>query len=278
MSVDVEEWFHSENVKKCIARDQWDSINTSVERNTMRILDILDGSDSHATFFFLGWVAAHCPRLVRAVVERGHEVASHGWAHELVYSLTPSAFRTDVVRAKAVLEDLAGRPVLGYRAPCFSITDWAIPILAEAGYTYDSSMVPTVAHDRYGRIVNVDGTHPILTLAEGFDEVCVSCLRFRGRGVPWGGGGYFRLLPYPVWRWGMKAIIASANPYIFYIHPWEMDPGQPTPAAVPLFYRWRQRVGLGTCEKRFAALASDFSWTTIGDAISAWTTYRKAAT
>jgi polysaccharide deacetylase family protein (PEP-CTERM system associated) len=263
LSIDVEDWFHAENLK--IARDAWEKCELRVERNTMRMLEILDRANARATFFVLGWVAEKCPQLVRAIAAAGHEVASHGYEHRLVYTLTPSEFRADILRSKGYLEDLTGRPIRGYRAPCFSITDWAIPILQEAGFGYDSSVVPTVAHDRYGRLKGMSVANPVVMLRDGFHEVCISCIRLGRRGLPWGGGGYFRLVPYGLWCAGIRTILRTGRPYIFYLHPWEIDPGQPPVSGLSISSRFRHRVNLGRCEARFDALCNAFQWTSVCD-------------
>jgi len=271
LSIDVEDWFHTDNLRDVIAREAWESCELRVERNTMRIMEILQSSGTHATFFVLGWVAEKCPQLVRAISAAGHEVASHGYGHEHVYSLRPSEFRSDVVRSKRYLEDLTGKAVRGYRAPCFSITEWAIPILQDAGFDYDSSVVQTIAHDRYGRLSGMHAGRPIVLLRNGFHEACISCIRLGERGIPWGGGGYFRLIPYPLWLQGVRTILRSGTPYIFYIHPWEIDPGQPRVAGMKATNWFRQRVNLHRCEERFAALVSAFEWMPLCDLIDGWT-------
>jgi len=256
LSVDVEDWFHAENMKNAVSREGWDVCDLRVERNTIRILDIMEAANARATFFVLGWVAERCPHLVRKIASAGHEVASHGHAHELVYSLTPAAFRNDVLRSKQNLEDLTGKAVHGYRAPCFSITEWALEILQEAGFTYDSSLFPTFAHDRYGRLGGIDTKQPVMALGCGLHEICVSCLQLGTKVFPWGGGGYFRLVPYAIWRRGVRTILHSGSPYVFYIHPWKIDPGQPRMTGVGLMQAFRHRVNLGRCEERF----TEFAW------------------
>jgi polysaccharide deacetylase family protein (PEP-CTERM system associated) len=267
LSIDVEDWFHTENLKGAITREAWERCELRVERNTMRMIEILDACDARATFFVLGWVAEKCPHLVRTIAAAGHEVASHGYGHELVYSLRPSEFRSDVVRSKCYLEDLTGKRVRGYRAPCFSITEWAIPILQDEGFEYDSSVVPTIVHDRYGRLNGVHAAKPIVVLRNSFYEVCISCVRLGRRGIPWGGGGYFRLVPYRLWLQGVRMILHAGTPYVFYIHPWEIDPGQPEVAGLDAVSRFRQRVNLPRCEERFAALVEAFAWMPLGDLI-----------
>jgi polysaccharide deacetylase family protein (PEP-CTERM system associated) len=270
MSVDVEDWFHTENMKGALRREAWDTCELRVERNTMRLLEILHAKNAQATFFVLGWVAERCPQLVRSISAAGHEIASHGYGHELVYSLRPSEFRADILRSKGLLEDLTGKRVWGYRAPCFSITEWAVPILREAGFRYDSSMVPTVAHDRYGRLDGVDLAKPIVLLRDGLYEVCVSCLRLGAWGIPWGGGGYFRFVPLALWLRGVHAILRSGRPYVFYIHPWEIDPGQPRVPGMTRTNDFRQRVNLHRCEERFAALVSAFQCVPVCNLLDAW--------
>lgn len=265
LSIDVEDWFHSENIKPVMPRESWDAAEFRVERNTRKMLDILRESGAHATFFILGWVAEKCPALVRAIADDGHEIASHGYAHELVYTLTPEAFRSDVLRARELLQDISGVVVRGYRAPCFSITNWAIPILRDVGYSYDSSVVNTIAHDRYGHLDGFVASELIAPLEKDFYEVCVSCVRVGRRGVPWGGGGYFRLVPYRLWTWGVDSIRRSGEPYVFYIHPWEIDPGHPRMAGISMTSQFRQRVNLSRCAARFRALTMSYRSITIGD-------------
>jgi polysaccharide deacetylase family protein (PEP-CTERM system associated) len=264
MSVDVEEWFHTENLKHVIARDSWVRRSSRVERNVDRLLELMAGhGDVRCTWFILGWVAERRPKVVSRIVEAGHEIASHGFGHELLDELSPEAFRGDVERSKALLEDLAGAPVVGYRAPSFSIKDWALPILRELGFVYDSSLFPTVGHNRYGRLPGVD--EPVVEILPGFFEVSVSSLNVARFPVPWGGGGYFRLLPYRIFRAGVRWILHSGRPYVFYIHPWEIDPDQPRPAGLSGLSRFRHYVGLETCERRLSSLLADFTWTTMAD-------------
>jgi polysaccharide deacetylase family protein (PEP-CTERM system associated) len=269
MSVDVEDWFHVENLRPMIRRGTWSEQRLRVEQNTDRMLALMAGmQDSvRCTFFVLGWVAERCPELVRRIVAAGHEVASHGYGHELLGSLSPEAFRADAERAKGTLEDIAGTEVRGYRAPSFSITDWAIPILQELGYSYDSSFFPSVGHDRYGKLTLVGPDDPVVEVSPGFFEISISCLTIASRGLPWGGGGYFRLMPYELFRLGAKRILQSGRPYVFYIHPWEIDPGQPRVYGLPAAYRWRHYVGLNRCEARFRSLLADFPWMTMAELV-----------
>jgi polysaccharide deacetylase family protein (PEP-CTERM system associated) len=268
MSIDVEDWFHVENLKRAISRETWERRQLRVERNTDRILGLLDEHDARCTFFVLGWVAERCPWLVERMAAAGHEVACHGYGHALVYELSQGEFREDVRRCKELLEDLTGTAVRGYRAPSFSITEWSIPILQELGFAYDSSVFPTLAHDRYGSLSGVVAGNQVVELRPGFYEVSVSCLMLGSRGLPWAGGGYFRLLPYGMFRRGVARILRSGEPYVFYIHPWEIDPDQPRVSGLPRLYEFRHYVGLGRAETRFRSLLEDFRWGSVADVLA----------
>ena len=276
LSIDVEDWFHVENLRPSIPRETWGERQLRVDRNVDRMLGLMDQADRvQATFFVLGWVAERCPAVIRRIAAAGHEIASHGYGHDLLTSLTPAAFREDVRRSKALLEDLTSAPVRGYRAPSFSITEWAIPVLQEEGFVYDSSVFATIAHDRYGRIAGMRPDSVIVELIPGFYEIGVSCLTVGPIGLPWGGGGYFRLMPYPLFRRGV-ARIRRRRPYVFYIHPWEIDPDQPRVHGLSFTHRFRHTVGLSRCETRFAALLRDFRWSTMSDLVH-WAQVRAAA-
>jgi polysaccharide deacetylase family protein (PEP-CTERM system associated) len=270
MSIDVEDWFHVENLKAVIARDTWDERELRVERNVGRMLDLMAERDIHCTCFVLGWVAEKVPHLIKRIAEAGHEIASHGYGHDLIYNVSHDEFRADIVRSKSHLEDLTGQAVRGYRAPSFSITDWSIDILHDLGFTYDSSAFPTVAHDRYGKLTGMDAGQPIVELREGFTEMCISCVQLGRRGIPWGGGGYFRLFPYPLFRRGVRKILGSGQPYVFYIHPWEIDAGQPRMKGLKRSHYFRHYVNIDRGEARFASLLRDFEWTTMSDVLAWW--------
>jgi polysaccharide deacetylase family protein (PEP-CTERM system associated) len=265
LSIDVEDWFHVENLRPAIARDSWHDRELRVERNMDRMLDLMAAApgDVRATCFVLGWVAERCPTLVRRIADAGHEIASHGYGHDLLPTLSPDEFAADVARSKAILQDLVGVEVRGYRAPSFSITDWAIPRLRELEFAYDSSVFASIAHDRYGKLQGLPIDEAVIEIAPGFHEVPVSSLIVASRPVPWGGGGYFRAIPYSVYRWGIGRILRSGRPYVFYIHPWEIDPGQPRIGGLPRTYAARHYLGLHRAERRLTSLLADFRWTTI---------------
>lgn len=260
MTIDVEDYFQVSAFAPYIARGDWDSRECRVERNVDRILGLLAEQGTQATFFTLGWVAERYPQLVRHIVEGGHEIASHGYGHERASDLSPEAFRADVGRAKALLEDLSGREVLGYRAPSFSIGErnlWAFDVLRDCGYRYSSSVYP-IRHDHYGMPDSPRFAYPV---REGLLEVPVTTLRLRGRNLPSSGGGYFRLLPYALSRWLIEQVNRNdQQSAVFYFHPWEIDPGQPRIAGIDAKTRFRHYVNIGRTEARIAQLLRDFAW------------------
>src|SRR5882762_2166519 len=267
LSFDVEDWFQVENLRTAIARDQWDTLELRVETNTRKILALLREADARATFFVLGWVAERCPDLVREIDREGHEVASHGYGHGLVYDMTPAEFREDLLRSKKILEDIVKKPVTGYRAPSFSITPrnlWALEILKETGFDYDSSVFPVSMHDRYG--FSGCSTRPFLW-PNGMVEIPLSVYRIGRLSLPAAGGGYFRLFPYEYFRRIFTRLNRRDEVVTFYMHPWELDPGQPR-VRVPWFYRFRHYVNLSAAEARLRRLLRDFRFTTLSEAHS----------
>jgi polysaccharide deacetylase family protein (PEP-CTERM system associated) len=264
LSFDIEDWFQVENLKGAIALDQWDACDLRVVQNTRRILQLLDHQGTKATFFVLGWIAERCPSLVSEIAAGGHEIASHGHSHELVYKQTPEAFHDDISHSKAILESITGRQVLGYRAPSFSITPetpWALDILKDLGFVYDSSVFPTSFHDRYG--FKGSSRFPF-RFENGLIEMPLSTVKVGKANVPVAGGGYFRLYPYSVFRHCCKRLNSDGKSVVFYLHPWELDPEQPR-VDIRYQYRFRHYVNLGKTEKRLACLLNDFRFGTIGD-------------
>lgn len=258
LSFDIEDWFHAHNLRQVVSRDEWDECEFRVARNTRTILDLLDDHDAKATFFVLGWVAERAPDLVREIDERGHEIASHGYNHELLYEQSPDEVRADLERSLDVLEGLTDQPIRGYRAPSFSITDAAMDVLADLGFEYDSSSFPVSNHDRYGSL-SARSNETFAELDGGLVEAQLPRLEGLGTGVPWAGGGYFRFIPYPVYRRGIEHI-ASERDFIFYLHPWELDPDQPRFSELPLSYRVRHYTNLEKTAGRLDRLLSDFEW------------------
>jgi polysaccharide deacetylase family protein (PEP-CTERM system associated) len=296
MTIDVEDYFQVSAFERVVARDRWHEYESRVAANTDRVLGILAEADVRATFFVLGWVAERDASIVRRISAAGHEVASHGYGHRLVYDQTPEEFRADIRRAKGVLEQACGRPVLGYRAPSFSITErslWALDVLAEEGFSYDASIFP-IRHDRYG-IPNAP-RHPFrvsvgvgrgfspakeagigrgFSLADGavdgpgLLEIPASTIRLGATNLPVGGGGYFRLLPYWWTRWGIRRLnMVEGKPAIFYLHPWEVDPDQP-PLAGSRLSRFRHYRNLAETEIRLRRLLRDFRFGSIRETLLA---------
>jgi polysaccharide deacetylase family protein (PEP-CTERM system associated) len=265
MTIDVEDYFHVSVFDGVVPRHQWGSLESRVVRNTGRLLEVLADAGVRATFFVLGWVAERHPELVREIVAGGHELASHGYAHRLVYDLTPRQFRDDVRRSKALLESAGGVPVLGYRAPSYSITPqslWAIDILIEEGFAYDASIFP-IHHDRYGIPVSPRHSYVLERDRGRIVEVPGSTVRLGTLNLPVAGGGYFRLLPYAWTRWGIARLNRTeGRPAIFYMHPWEIDPDQPRLRTSRLG-RFRHYRNLDKTEDRLRALLSDFRFSTI---------------
>lgn len=265
MTVDVEDYFQVSNFAPVVDRESWNWRESRVEANTDRLLAMFDQAGVTATFFVLAWVAERVPALVRRIADAGHEVASHGFAHHLIYDQTVVAFREDVRRAKGLLEEASGQRVDGYRAPSFSVTAktlWALDVLIEEGYTYDSSVFP-VHHDRYG--IPDAGRHAgvVHRPAGTIVEVPASTVRLAGVNWPIGGGGYFRLLPYGWTRWGMRRVNAvEGAPTVFYLHPWEIDPEQPRLPA-PWLARYRHYHNLRETAGRLERLMREFSFGTM---------------
>jgi polysaccharide deacetylase family protein (PEP-CTERM system associated) len=261
MSVDIEDWFQVGAFEKVIAKSDWPRLESRVARNTDAVLDLFGEAGVKATFFTLGWVAERCPKQMRRIVAEGHEVASHGWDHDRVFTMTPDQFRDDLRRARHMIEQAAGVPVTGYRAPSFSIdarTPWAHVVLAEEGYAYSSSVAPVV-HDHYGwPEAPRFAWRPLPDSA--MIELPVTTAKFRNRTLAAGGGGFFRLLPYNFSRWAIRQNNAAERPAVFYFHPWEIDTGQPRVADAPLKSRLRHYSRIGVMERKMKRLLGEFAW------------------
>ena len=261
MSVDVEDYFQVQAFAGCVDRAAWDDLPCRVEANMDLILQAFEAAGVRGTFFTLGWIADRYPGVVRQIVAGGHELASHGYGHARVDSLTPDAFRDDIRRAKGVLEGIGGVPVSGYRAPTFSIgprNPWAFDVLDEEGHRYSSSIYP-VKHDLYG--VPDAPRFPYRPAAGGLVEIPMTTVRLGGRNLPCAGGGYFRLMPYGLFRTLLRRFNRTeAAPGVFYFHPWEVDPGQPRITAAPRMSRFRHYVNIGAMPGRLQRLLRDFRW------------------
>ena len=266
LTIDVEDYFHVTALAKSVDRKEWPLLESRVERNTQKLLRLFDGTSVKGTFFVLGWVAERYPEVVREIVGQGHELACHGYSHQLIYNQKRDEFREDTIRAKKLLEDISGQPISGYRAASYSITDksrWAIEVLVEVGFEYDSSIVP-VKHDLYG----MEGSLAFpfrfqLQNGKTLKEFPPSTIELMGQRFPIGGGGYFRLFPYWFTRWGLSRLNrVSEMPFAFYLHPWEIDPDQPKIMA-DRKSTFRHYNNLEKCESRLKRLLIDFRFDTM---------------
>jgi polysaccharide deacetylase family protein (PEP-CTERM system associated) len=283
-TVDVEDYFQVHLFRHAVRVGEWGRFDARVGDNTRKILDLLAERGTRATFFVLGWIAERKPGLVKAIHRMGHEVASHGYWHRVIHSQTPAQFREDIKSSKGLLEDLTGEAVLGYRAPTYSITRetlWALPIIREEGYRYDSSVFP-IHHDHYGipdapRFpfrwnLRSEAPKPDSGAPGSADdpadlpEYPISTVAFCGVNLPIGGGGYFRLVPYRATRMGLERINGKERmPFMFYLHPWEIDPAQPVVRNIPPMARFRHYVNLRACLGKLERLLADFSFGSIGE-------------
>ncbi len=277
LTFDVEDWFQVENFKGCIPFSSWPSFDLRVEKNTHAVLDLLDSFAffPRATFFVMGWIAVRLPELVKEIQKRGHEVASHGFNHHLCTLLSASELFYDLKRSRKLLEDMTGKPVIGYRAPSFAVNNEILKIIKDAGYTYDSSYNSFAMHGRYGRIdlperVGKSELYRILPdfsdsndhdshKPNGLHEIPISNLNIGNRVLPLGGGGYFRLIPFPFFRRAMKMVFKDQDAFIFYSHPWEFDPFQPRVRQASAGFRFRHYTNLSRTRKKMMSLIDSFS-------------------
>ena len=262
LSVDVEDWFQVGAFENVIARDAWDSLPHRVERNSDAVLELFDRAGVKATFFTLGWVAERYPALIRRITDAGHEIASHGWDHKRVFTMSAATFRADLERARIAIEDACGQAPAGYRAPSFSIdkrTPWAHRVLAEEGYSYSSSVAP-IRHDHYGWPEAPRFAHRPVEGSE-LIELPVTTVELAGRRMAAGGGGFFRLLPYRFSSWAISRVNGGeTRPAVFYFHPWEIDPDQPKVEKAPLKSRLRHYSNLSRMEGKLLKLLRSHRW------------------
>jgi polysaccharide deacetylase family protein (PEP-CTERM system associated) len=271
MTVDVEDYFHVSALAEVISRKDWARMEFRAEKSTDRLLTMYEEYKVKATFFVLGWVTQKCPGLIRRIHAAGHEVACHGLTHELVYRQTPEVFHEETRTSKAMLEDTIGAPVIGYRAASYSITSkslWALDILCDLGFRYDSSIFP-ISHDRYG--IAGASTRPGAIRAPNGSSIVefpLTTRRVMGMKLPVAGGGYFRLFPYWFTRWALANVNHDDElPFVFYLHPWEIDPDQPRFRNASWLSRFRHYNNLDVCESRLRALLKDFSFSTMRDVL-----------
>jgi len=267
-SFDIEDWFHAENIKPSLPTSDWNCLESRVERNTHELLDILAQAQARSTFFVLGWVARRHPGLVRRIAAEGHEVASHTDAHHPFYDLSRRELVADLARARDTLEQLTGTRVLGVRAPAFTITDEGLDCLAEANYWYDSSFYAFRLHDRYGRLATtIDPEQPVVEVRAGLLELPMTRLVLGPLALPWAGGGYFRLIPYALYRRGVARRLKTRSWFMFYFHPWELDDEEVPPPRLPRWMRFRAYTGRKRMRRDLRSLLQEFGSARIDDTL-----------
>jgi len=273
LTIDVEDWFQVENFKQWIPFSSWTSCESRVEKNTHQLLDLLDAFNGkrltvngeqkklRATFFTLGWIAQRVPHLVNEIRDRGHEIASHGSRHRVSSEWTSDELRKDLNDSKKLLEDITGAPVYGYRAPNFSVDDDSLKIIEDCGYLYDSSFNSFSMNERYGWLTlsGNDKKEIAHQVSDTFYEFPVSNMTLWKYIIPWGGGGYFRMIPFGLFRWGVELILKKEKSYIFYIHPWEIDPDQPRVNHASRVSKFRHYLNLDKTQSRLSNLLESFS-------------------
>jgi polysaccharide deacetylase family protein (PEP-CTERM system associated) len=269
ISIDLEDWFCVHNLSGAIKRADWDSCELRVRESTERLLTLFDQNQTHATFFVLGWIADRAPDLIRNIESRGHEIAVHGYNHLLLTEISPEEFEEDLARAIQAIENcgLKSRPI-GFRAPSFTVVEktkpWVLPILEKYNFKYDSSVFPVGFHPEYG--VPNSPLSPY-KITDGLYEFPMSCMELFGRRFPFGGGGYFRLFPYAYTKYCFRKVNDGGRPTVFYLHPWELDPGQPRIKDLSISRRIRHYRNLHKTEKRLARLLKDFEFTTMREVL-----------
>jgi len=269
-SFDIEDWFHAENLRSSLQGADWSGLEARVERNTHEILDILAGAEAKATFFVLGWIARRYPDLVHRMIREGHEVASHTDRHHALHRLSRGDLMNELVRSRDTLEQVSGAPVRGVRAPMFSISDAVLDAVAEAGYWYDSSYFAFGAHDRYGQLSElVNPEQPALEVRPGLLELPMSRLLMGPLPLPWAGGGYFRLIPYAIYRAGVAHRLGTRRWFMFYFHPWELDHEETPPAGLGALMRFRAYVGRSRMRRDLRRLLAEFGSVRIDEALRA---------
>lgn len=268
LTIDVEDWFQVENLNEAVRFEDWEKYEIRVVDNINKLLALFRKSSVKCTFFVLGWIAEKLPGIIREIHKNGHEIANHGYFHKLIFTQSHEEFEYDIAKSKAILEDIIGEEVIGYRAPSFSITDWAVGLLKKNGFIYDSSYCPTFLHNRYGKI-NIKrnsiskNTNKIFRFPNGLIEVPLPTIKFMNISVPWGGGAYFRLMPYKIFRIGIKRVLNQKGVYTFYFHPWEIDYKQPRVKNIKLNYKIRHYRGLKNAYHKLEKLFKEFSFTSI---------------
>jgi len=269
LTIDVEDWFQVENFKNSISYDSWESREVRIEKNTHTLLDLFDSiktgtstnpQNPKATFFILGWIAERFPHLVQEIAKRGHEIASHGHMHHLCSKLSVNDLVSDLTKSKSLIEDITGIPVVGYRAPSFDINNEILNVIESCGFLYDSSYNSYGGHGRYGHVdfSSYKKNEIAICISDSFYELPVSNLILNDKVIPWGGGGYFRLTPDPLFHLGVRQILKKDKTYLYYTHPWEFDPDQPRVDNAPFFFKFRHYVNLHKTKNKLLKFINTF--------------------
>ncbi|MFW5891177.1 MAG: XrtA system polysaccharide deacetylase [bacterium] len=263
LTIDVEDYFQVETFKNIIDENEWNNFELRVENSLKKVLNLINSFDYKATFFVLGWIAERFPEIIKMISAQGHEIATHGYGHELVYKQTKQEFKNDLIKSINILTEITENEILGYRAPTFSITNdslWALDIIKELGLEYDASMSPIEAHDKYG----IKGINPYIhTLSNGLIELPQTTIKILNKNLPVAGGGYFRLIPYWLTKMAIKKLNNNNQTAIVYLHPWEFDPEQPKIDGISKLSQFRHYINLDKTETKFKKMLSDFNFTSI---------------
>jgi polysaccharide deacetylase family protein (PEP-CTERM system associated) len=268
-TVDLEEWFQVERLSGVISMKDWENYEMRSQRNTEQLLTLFRESGTKATFFVLGWVAERVPDLILRIKEEGHEIACHGYSHQILFQVSRDEFERDLVKAKRIIEDMTGDSLQGYRAPSFSIVEYVPEVLHRNGFTYDSSLYPISVRGRYGSVnaESIGGRSSICRFGNGLLEVPVGTLKLLGCEFPWGGGGYFRLYPYPVFEKGLQKVRRDKLGFTFYIHPWELDPEQPRVKGLRAKDRLMHYASLSTTIEKVGRLLTSFKFVSVTEGL-----------
>lgn len=265
-SVDLEDWFCVKNFADVIHYSDWETYELRIERNTYRLLQLLDKNNVKCTFFILGWIAEHCPGLIRSIADKGHEIGTHGYAHLIVKDISPQLFEEDLSKSLKAIRDCVDCNIIGFRAPSFSVVNkpWIFDILAKYGIKYDSSVFPFALHPDYANPQTPLSIHQI---SDKIVEFPMSCFRLFGLRLPCGGGGYLRLFPYAYTSYGIRSCNNDNRPAVIYIHPWEIDTHQPRVKNIPLIRKIRHYINIDKTEKRLDRLFSEFEFGTLASVL-----------
>lgn len=268
-TVDLEEWFQVERLSGVISRKDWENYEIRSPKSTEKLLTLFRENGAKATFFVLGWVAERVPDLILRIREEGHEIACHGYSHQILFQVSRDEFERDLLKAKRIIEDITGGSLQGYRAPSFSMVEYVPEVLHRNGFVYDSSLYPISVKSRYGKVEveRIAATPSVRRFSNGLIELPIGTLRILGVELPWGGGGYFRLYPYRVFEKGLRKVQRDALGYTFYIHPWELDPEQPRVKGLRGKDRFMHYVSLSSTSGKLQRLLANFHFVSAAEGL-----------